>query len=444
MRDGEKFKFHLIPSRDPLPGQDAASIGNGVVIDPKVLIDEIDGLRAPRHRRQRPAHLRQRAPDHALPPAARPGRRGEARQARRSAPRGAASAPATPTRPRASGIRVQDLLDEKILKKKIVAALEPKRLTLRPYAKDPALDLHAMTEEYLTYGHRLEQHIADTARAGVGRARRRQHRALRGRAGRAARHRPRHLSVRHLARTRSPARPASAPASGPKDIDEVWGVAKAYATRVGAGPFPTELDDELGERDARARRRVRHHHRAPAAHRLARPRRAALRRAHQRADRAGDHEARRAVRHRPHQGRARATAAPRAPSSTTFPYHQSVLHHAPRRSTRSCPAGARTSARRARESDLPAGGARLPRASSRSTSACRSRSSASAPAASRSSGRDDARLQDLCLSPPQQPQRQRQAAEHQHRGQRDLHAHDARARTSRRRRARAAARTRRA
>ena len=38
---------------------------------------------------------------------------------------------------------------------------------------------------------------------------------------------------------------------GPKDIDEVWGIAKAYATRVGAGPFPTELDDELGEHDPR-------------------------------------------------------------------------------------------------------------------------------------------------------------------------------------------------
>ena len=62
------------------------------------------------------------------------------------------------------GIRVQDLLDEKILKKKIVAALEPKRLSLRPYAKYPALDLQSMTEDYLTYGHRLEQYIADTAR----------------------------------------------------------------------------------------------------------------------------------------------------------------------------------------------------------------------------------------------------------------------------------------
>ena len=61
------------------------------------------------------------------------------------------------------GIRVQDLLDEKILRKKIMAALEPKRHALRPHAKDPALDLHAMTEEYVTYGHRLEPHISDTA-----------------------------------------------------------------------------------------------------------------------------------------------------------------------------------------------------------------------------------------------------------------------------------------
>ena len=59
---------------------------------------------------------------------------------------------------------MQDLLDEKILKKKITAALEPKRLMLRPHAKDPQLDLHAMTEEYLMFGHRLEKYITDTSR----------------------------------------------------------------------------------------------------------------------------------------------------------------------------------------------------------------------------------------------------------------------------------------
>ena len=62
------------------------------------------------------------------------------------------------------GIRVQDLLDEKILRKKIMAAMEPKQQMLRPFAKDPELDLHTMTETYLTYGHRLEPHIADTAK----------------------------------------------------------------------------------------------------------------------------------------------------------------------------------------------------------------------------------------------------------------------------------------
>ena len=55
-----------------------------------------------------------------------------------------------------------------------------------------------MTEEYLTYGHRLEPHIADTAQPLLGRARRRPHRPLRGGAGDAARPRPRHLSLRHL------------------------------------------------------------------------------------------------------------------------------------------------------------------------------------------------------------------------------------------------------
>ena len=96
------------------------------------------------------------------------------------------------------GIRMQDLLDEKILKQKIYAAMEPKRLTLRPFAKDPTLDLHAMTEEYRTFGHRLEPYIADTPPIAWQALERRRPGRLRGRPGRDARHRPRHLSVRHL------------------------------------------------------------------------------------------------------------------------------------------------------------------------------------------------------------------------------------------------------
>ena len=145
------------------------------------------------------------------------------------------------------GIRVQDLLDPKILRKKIMAALEPKQQMLRPYAKDPELDLHTMVEAYLTLRPSAGAAHRRHRQALLGGARRRPHRALRGRPGHHARPRPRHLSLRHLLEPGGRAQPASAPESGPRDIDEVWGIAKAYATRVGAGPFPTELEDDLGE-----------------------------------------------------------------------------------------------------------------------------------------------------------------------------------------------------
>ena len=71
------------------------------------------------------------------------------------------------------GIRVQDLLDEKILKKKIVAAMEPKRLSLRPFEKDPTLDLHTMTEEYLDLRPPPRAAHRRHLQADVGAARRR-------------------------------------------------------------------------------------------------------------------------------------------------------------------------------------------------------------------------------------------------------------------------------
>ena len=137
------------------------------------------------------------------------------------------------------------MLDEKILKKKIAAALEPKRLTLRPFAKDPALDLQRMTEDYLTFGHRIEQYIADTS-------------ALAQRClddGGTVVFEGAQATMLDLDHGTYPFVTSSNPIAGaacvgagvgPRDIDVIWGVAKAYATRVGAGPFPTELDDEVG------------------------------------------------------------------------------------------------------------------------------------------------------------------------------------------------------
>jgi adenylosuccinate synthase len=127
-----------------------------------------------------------------------------------------------------------------------MAALEPKRLSLRPFARDPRLDLQAMTEEYLTYGHRIEQFIADTATLA--------HRTLDG--GGQVVFEGAQATMLDIDHGTYPFVTSSNPVAGsacvgagvgPRDIQEVWGVAKAYTTRVGAGPFPTELHDETGE-----------------------------------------------------------------------------------------------------------------------------------------------------------------------------------------------------
>ncbi|HWX74357.1 MAG TPA: adenylosuccinate synthetase, partial [Solirubrobacteraceae bacterium] len=144
------------------------------------------------------------------------------------------------------GIRVQDLLDEKILKKKIVAAMEPKRLSLRPFERDPALDLHTMTEEYLIFGHRLEQHIADTAKLMWDMLDDGKTVIFEGAQGAM-------LDIDHgtypFVTSSNPLSGAACVGTGvgPKSIDEIWGIAKAYTTRVGAGPFPSELHDGTAE-----------------------------------------------------------------------------------------------------------------------------------------------------------------------------------------------------
>jgi adenylosuccinate synthase len=145
------------------------------------------------------------------------------------------------------GIRVQDVLDEKILKQKITAAIEPKRQALRDYAKDPLLDLHTMTEDYLAFGHRLEPYIADTPPIAWRALDADKLVVFEGAQGTL-------LDIDHgtypFVTSSNPVAGAACVGAGvgPKQINEVWGIAKAYCTRVGAGPFPTELHDAAGKR----------------------------------------------------------------------------------------------------------------------------------------------------------------------------------------------------
>ncbi len=267
VREGQEFKFHLIPS-GILHAEKACVIGNGVVVDPRVLLGEIDGLKRAgvsvnNLRISANAHLIM--PYHVLLDSA-----GETKLGKLSigtTRRGIG--PCYADKALRLGIRVQDLLDEKILRTKIRAALEPKQQALRELSvqrrkqlkeageeakpveaaggvPDPRLDLHAMVEEHISFGHRLEPHIADTARLCWD--------ALDS--GETVIFEGAQATLLDLDHGTYPFVTSSNPIAGaacvgagvgPKDIDEVWGIAKAYATRVGAGPFPTELFDDVGE-----------------------------------------------------------------------------------------------------------------------------------------------------------------------------------------------------
>jgi len=244
VRDGEQFKLHLVPSGILHPGTMCA-IGNGVVIDPKILTSEIDGLRrrgivTGNLKVSANAHLIM--PYHVLLDTADEAKLGSLSIG--TTRRGIG--PCYADKSSRLGIRVQDLLDEKILRKKIMAAMEPKRQLLRPQAKDPSLDLHAMTEEYVTYGHRLEPHIADTAHLCWDALDADKSVLFEGAQG----------ALLDLDHGTYPFVTSSNPIAGsacvgagvgPRDIDDVWGITKAYSTRVGSGPFPTELEDEVGD-----------------------------------------------------------------------------------------------------------------------------------------------------------------------------------------------------
>jgi adenylosuccinate synthase len=270
VREGKEFKFHLIPS-GILHSEKTCVIGNGVVLDPRILLGEIDGLKRQRIsvsnlRISANAHLIM--PYHVLLDTA-----GETKLGKLSigtTRRGIG--PCYADKALRLGIRVQDLLDEKILRTKIRAALEPKQQALRELSvqrrklrkavsedaerttgeddgttPDPRLDLHAMVEEHVSYGHRLEPHIADTAKLCWDQLD----------AGKTVIFEGAQATLLDLDHGTYPFVTSSNPIAGaatvgagigPTDINEVWGVAKAYATRVGAGPFPTELHDEIGER----------------------------------------------------------------------------------------------------------------------------------------------------------------------------------------------------
>jgi adenylosuccinate synthase len=242
--DGETFKFRNLPS-GILWGKECV-LGAGCVIDPAVLIEELDdferrGVPTDRLHISGNAHLIM--PWHVVLDRAAERRLGKLQIG--TTRRGIG--PAYADKAARLGIRVQDLLDPKILRQKIEVALAEKNVWLvRVYGSEP-LELDDIAGRYEGYAQRLRSAIADTS-LFVDRALRDGRRVLlEGAQGTL-------LDLDHgtypFVTSSSPIAGAAATGIGigPNRIDSVLGVAKAYVTRVGEGPFPTEIEGPDQER----------------------------------------------------------------------------------------------------------------------------------------------------------------------------------------------------
>ena len=243
--DGEAFALQLVPSGVLYPHVTPV-IGNGVVVDPRVLLAEMDmlevrGVATDRLRVSGNAHLI--LPYHQELDALHERHLGKNRLG--TTKRGIG--PAYADRAMRVGIRVQDLLDEKIFRQKLGAALEHTNKVLTRVFNRLPVDADEVAEEYLgTCAPRLIPHITDA----VGLV----HDELD--AGGRILMEGAQATFLDLDHGTYPFVTSSNPVAGgactgagigPRDVDRVIGIAKAYVTRVGAGPFPTELFDEVGD-----------------------------------------------------------------------------------------------------------------------------------------------------------------------------------------------------
>ena len=192
----EKYALHVLPSGVLSPNVTPV-IGNGVVIDPKVLFEEIDALEA---RGVSCERLLVSASAHLIMPYHRALDKVSERFLGNAkiGTTGRGIGPTYGDKIARVGIRVQDLFDPGILRQKLELALRDKNQLLTKVYNRRGVDAKQVAEEYLAYGERLRP-VRRRRRPGPRQgARQRRDRAPRGRAGLAARHRPRHLSVRHL------------------------------------------------------------------------------------------------------------------------------------------------------------------------------------------------------------------------------------------------------
>jgi adenylosuccinate synthase len=240
----QKYALHLLPSGILSPNV-IPVIGNGVVIDPAVLLTEIKGLN---ERGIDTSKLKISTNAHLITPYHRTIDKVSERflgQAKIGTT-GRGIGPAYADKINRIGIRVQDLFDPSILKQKIEAALHDKNQILIKVFNRKGITVEEVLTEYLGYAEILKPYVADTALLLDQALKAGKNVLLEGSQGTL-------LDVDHgtypFVTSSNPTSGGASTGSGvgPTKITRVIGILKAYTTRVGSGPFPTELFDEDGE-----------------------------------------------------------------------------------------------------------------------------------------------------------------------------------------------------
>ena len=240
----EKYALHLLPSGILTPSVTPV-IGNGVVVDVCVLIEELDALET---RGVDTSKLVISGNAHVIPPYNRVIDKVAERflGSRKLGTTGRGIGPTYADKMNRVGIRMQDLYDESILRQKVEAALVMKNQVLLKVYNRRAVDVDEVMDELLRYAERLRPMVTDTSR--VLNDALDEGKTVLFEAGQATL-----LDVDHgtypFVTSSSATSAGACTGSGvaPTRIDRVIAILKAYSTRVGEGPFPTELHDDSGE-----------------------------------------------------------------------------------------------------------------------------------------------------------------------------------------------------
>ncbi len=240
----QTFKLHLIPSGILYPETECI-IGSGTVIDPQVLIQELDtlkdlGVSTENLLISEGAHVTM--PYHRIIDGAAEIKRGD----HKIGTTGRGIGPTYADKSERNGIRILDLLDSKGLEPLLQRAIANKNILLEKLYDLPPLDPEQVIEEYRAYAERLRPHVVDCSLKIYDAIQKRRNILFEGAQG----------TLLDLDHGTYPYVTSSNPVAGgacvgagvgPTMIDRVIGVAKAYTTRVGEGPFPTELMDGVGD-----------------------------------------------------------------------------------------------------------------------------------------------------------------------------------------------------